>query len=110
MRSSNPFPAMQKTYDDCFLTCSTAVYFEGQASIPQSTPQEGCAYRYLRTYRTTKPKHYAHGETRWTKYTTTTPTKGLLGIGREQRRSGLLQIHYINWNYNAGSVWIFWRP
>lgn len=27
---SNPSTAMQKTYDECFLTCSTAVYFESQ--------------------------------------------------------------------------------
>ncbi|KAI5276978.1 AAA-domain-containing protein [Aureobasidium subglaciale] len=25
-----PAASMQKTYDDCYLTCSTAVYFEGQ--------------------------------------------------------------------------------
>ncbi|KAH0273412.1 AAA-domain-containing protein, partial [Aureobasidium melanogenum] len=25
-----PASSMQKTYDDCYLTCSTAVYFEGQ--------------------------------------------------------------------------------
>ncbi|ORY15800.1 P-loop containing nucleoside triphosphate hydrolase protein [Clohesyomyces aquaticus] len=27
---ANPSASMQKTYDECFLTCSTAVYFEGQ--------------------------------------------------------------------------------
>lgn len=25
---------MQKTYDECYLICSTAVYFEGQVSYP----------------------------------------------------------------------------
>lgn len=25
--------SMQKTYDECYLICSTAVYFEGQVSI-----------------------------------------------------------------------------
>ncbi|KAF2814880.1 AAA-domain-containing protein [Mytilinidion resinicola] len=30
MMRSNPSSAMQKTYDECFLTCSTAVYFESQ--------------------------------------------------------------------------------
>ena len=24
--------SMQKTYDECYLICSTAVYFEGQVS------------------------------------------------------------------------------
>lgn len=24
--------SMQKTYDECFLICSTAVYYEGQVS------------------------------------------------------------------------------
>ncbi|KAF2658141.1 AAA-domain-containing protein [Lophiostoma macrostomum CBS 122681] len=30
MMRANPSSSMQKTYDECFLTCSTAVYFEGQ--------------------------------------------------------------------------------
>ncbi|KAF2267684.1 AAA-domain-containing protein [Lojkania enalia] len=30
MMRANPSTSMQKTYDDCFLTCSTAVYFESQ--------------------------------------------------------------------------------
>ena len=28
---------MQKTYDECYLICSTAVYFEGQVSEPHPT-------------------------------------------------------------------------
>lgn len=24
---------MQKTYDECYLTCSTAIYFEGQVGV-----------------------------------------------------------------------------
>ncbi|KAF2501793.1 AAA-domain-containing protein [Lophium mytilinum] len=32
MMRSNPSSAMQKTYDECFLTCSTAVYFESQSN------------------------------------------------------------------------------
>lgn len=27
-----PASSMQKTYDECYLTCSTAIYFEGQVS------------------------------------------------------------------------------
>ncbi|KAI9708459.1 MAG: hypothetical protein M1820_003920 [Bogoriella megaspora] len=30
MMRPKPFTAMQKTYDDCYLICSTAVYFENQ--------------------------------------------------------------------------------
>ncbi|OAX78917.1 hypothetical protein ACJ72_06771 [Emergomyces africanus] len=30
MIRSNPSSAMQKTYDECYLMCSTAVFFEGQ--------------------------------------------------------------------------------
>jgi hypothetical protein len=26
--------SLQKTYDECYLICSTAVYFEGQVRIP----------------------------------------------------------------------------
>jgi hypothetical protein len=28
--------SMQKTYDECYLICSTAVYFEGQVSALQA--------------------------------------------------------------------------
>ena len=31
MMRSKPASSMQKTYDECYLICSTAVYFEGQA-------------------------------------------------------------------------------
>ena len=33
LRSSNPSASMQKTYDDCYLICSTAVYFEKQVHL-----------------------------------------------------------------------------
>jgi hypothetical protein len=33
MLRSNPTTSMQKTYDECFLDCSTAVYFEREASV-----------------------------------------------------------------------------
>lgn len=29
---TKPASSMQKTYDECYLICSTAVYFEGQVS------------------------------------------------------------------------------
>ena len=30
LRKSAPASSMQKTYDECYLICSTAIYFEGQ--------------------------------------------------------------------------------
>ena len=30
MMRNKPSSSMQKTYDECYLICSTAVYFEGQ--------------------------------------------------------------------------------
>jgi hypothetical protein len=30
MMRNKPASSMQKTYDECYLICSTAVYFEGQ--------------------------------------------------------------------------------
>lgn len=32
LRSKATLPALQKTYDESYLTCSTAVYYEGQVS------------------------------------------------------------------------------
>jgi hypothetical protein len=34
MMRSNPASAMQKTYDECFLVCSTAIYFESKVCLP----------------------------------------------------------------------------
>jgi len=33
MRTTTPAASMQKTYDDCYLICSTAVYFENQVRL-----------------------------------------------------------------------------
>jgi len=30
MMRNKPASSMQKTYDECYLMCSTAVFFEGQ--------------------------------------------------------------------------------
>lgn len=38
MRNKHPMQSMQKTYDECYLICSTAVYFESRVcliSIPR---------------------------------------------------------------------------
>jgi hypothetical protein len=34
MMRSKTSASLQKTYDECYLICSTAVYFEGQVRIP----------------------------------------------------------------------------
>ncbi|GAM83288.1 hypothetical protein ANO11243_012740 [Dothideomycetidae sp. 11243] len=36
MYRTKPSASMQKTYDDCYLMCSTAVYFEGQNNEPEA--------------------------------------------------------------------------
>lgn len=33
MMRSKPVSSLQKTYDECYLVCSTAVYFEGQVCL-----------------------------------------------------------------------------
>ena len=35
MLRKTPANSMQKTYDECYLTCSTAIYFEGQVWFPK---------------------------------------------------------------------------
>ncbi|KAI9758549.1 MAG: Fe(2+) transporter [Chaenotheca gracillima] len=49
---SRPSSSMQKTYDDCYLTCSTAVYFENQE---QNNEAEA-----LRSWRTALDQIYYH--------------------------------------------------
>lgn len=38
---------MQKTYDECYLICSTAVYFEGQVSYPTFLVLLPCFFFHL---------------------------------------------------------------
>lgn len=40
LRNKATLPALQKTYDESYLTCSTAVYYEGQVSAPP--PPSSC--------------------------------------------------------------------
>lgn len=40
MMRPRPASSMQKTYDECYLLCSTAVYFEGQVGL-QALPRSG---------------------------------------------------------------------
>lgn len=43
LRNKATLPALQKTYDESYLTCSTAVYYEGQVSAhpPPLPPRQG---------------------------------------------------------------------
>ncbi|KAF2011806.1 AAA-domain-containing protein [Aaosphaeria arxii CBS 175.79] len=47
---ANPSTSMQKTYDECYLTCSTAVYFESQNNEAEA----------LRSWRTALDQIYYH--------------------------------------------------
>jgi hypothetical protein len=48
MRNKTP-ASMQKTYDECYLICSTAVYFEGQVRIESSTGYGAPTWRIVLT-------------------------------------------------------------
>ena len=51
--------SMQKTYDECYLICSTAVFFESQVGW-----KTGLVSSLLSHDRITMPKHYDHGAKR----------------------------------------------
>ncbi|KAK5070484.1 hypothetical protein LTR64_000155 [Lithohypha guttulata] len=54
MRSSKPIASMQKTYDECYLICSTAVFFESQNNETEA----------LRSWREALAHIYQHNATR----------------------------------------------
>ena len=73
MMRNKPASSMQKTYDECYLICSTAVYFEGQVRECY-LPHLGYVANSI-AHRIMKPRPYGHGGPPLIKYTTTTPTK-----------------------------------
>ena len=75
--------SMQKTYDECYLTCSTAVYFEGQVHSPPSSPDKLKTDYALRTM---KLKHCAHGAPHWTALPTIVLTGSRLTTGPSQKQ------------------------
>jgi hypothetical protein len=91
--------SFQKTYDDCYLICATAVYYEGQVRFPivdanYQAPEkiydriESPADGIVPHCRGMKPKPYDHGDQPWTRFTTTMPIGFLQGIdskGQSQR-------------------------
>ncbi|KAK5721585.1 hypothetical protein LTR15_006174 [Elasticomyces elasticus] len=50
LRKAAPANSMQKTYDECYLICSTAIYFEGQNNEPEA----------LRSWRNALDQIYYH--------------------------------------------------
>jgi hypothetical protein len=73
MMRNKPASSMQKTYDECYLICSTAVYFEGQVRWRNTSCE-----RYntdTSSCRTMRPKPYARGGLLSTRSTTTMLTK-----------------------------------
>lgn len=48
LRNKATLPALQKTYDESYLTCSTAVYYEGQVSVPAASLPSQIAFSFLR--------------------------------------------------------------
>jgi hypothetical protein len=43
MMRKSPSSSMQKTYDECYLICSTAIYFEGQ--VRSASCSDACSTR-----------------------------------------------------------------
>ncbi|KAL2865555.1 putative AAA family ATPase [Aspergillus lucknowensis] len=69
MMRSRPMSSLQKTYDDCYLMCSTAVYFEGQNNEEEA----------LRSWRSALETIYYHNAYRLpTSYTPSTETERAL--------------------------------
>ncbi|KAJ5086884.1 hypothetical protein NUU61_008191 [Penicillium alfredii] len=74
MMRPRPASSMQKTYDECYLLCSTAVYFEGQvcsvgggkmAVIPKLLmPQQNNEEEALRSWRSALETIYHHNARR----------------------------------------------
>ena len=59
MMRNKPSSSMQKTYDECYLVCSTAVYFEAQVGKPEPDHHVKNIIEadLLMTARTTRAKH-----------------------------------------------------
>lgn len=100
---------MQKTYDECYLVCSTAVYFEGQvcsSSCSERSIDTPTDYNLL--HRITKQRHYGHGVLHSIKSTTTTLTGSRQTTSQSQRPRGRCRNHFGTWSCNARNAWIFW--
>ncbi|KAK4943513.1 hypothetical protein LTR10_017004 [Elasticomyces elasticus] len=60
MMRSKPASSMQKTYDECYLQCSTAVFFEGQGNEAEALRSWKAALDQISYYKAYKlPMNYA---------------------------------------------------
>ncbi|KIX00741.1 uncharacterized protein Z518_09806 [Rhinocladiella mackenziei CBS 650.93] len=60
MMRSKPASSMQKTYDECYLHCSTAVFFEGQGNEPEALRSWKSALDQINYYKVYKlPSNYS---------------------------------------------------
>ena len=101
--------SMQKTYDECYLVCSTAVYFEGQVrSSTSSLLSIDCPADHRFRDRITKQKRYDHGVRHSIRSTTTMPTGSRRIISQNQRPRERCRNHSGIWSCNARNVSIFW--
>ena len=101
---------MQKTYDECYLVCSTAVYFEGQVCCMNFVARSIYPLAdYDMLDRTTKQRLYAHGVLHSIRSTTTMPIESRQTTSQSQRPRGRYKNHFGTWSCNARSAWIFWK-
>ena len=101
---------MQKTYDECYLVCSTAVYFEGQVcciSFGARSIHPLADYKMLA--RITKQRLYAHGVLHSIKSIITMPTESRQITSQSPRPRERYKNHSGTWSCNARSAWIFWK-
>lgn len=103
MMRPRPADSLQKTYDECYLACSTAVYFEGQVSslVRLPLPDAHCI-------RTTKTKHYGPGEPPSRLSTITMPVEYRRTIPRNPKPRKPCRTPSGRWRCNAGNESIYW--
>ena len=102
--------SMQKTYDECYLVCSTAVYFEGQVcSSSSSQRSRHPSADHLLLNRTTKQRRYDHGVLHSIRFTITMLTESHQIISQSQRPRGRCRNHFATWSCNVRNAWIFWK-
>lgn len=126
MMRNNTASSMQKTYDECYLKCSTAVYFEDQVrfithrspllrsafdvalrmrpnELPGSRADRHCC-------RITKRRPSVPGAPPWTRSTIIMPTASLPNTVPDPRRRGRCRNHCGTWRCNARSASTFSMP
>jgi hypothetical protein len=93
LRKAAPASSMEKAYNDAYLSCSTAIYFEGQVGNYAGKQTEGVPLLTRMGNRIMRPKPFARGEMRWTRSTTTMPTRCRPVMCRGQRRRKRCRTH-----------------